>query len=218
MRARAACYVLSAATLVAACAPRAAVPAAMLAAMPAPTAAADSPSATPALAKQRRPRTPPPVPQMPPGWTTYTSTEGRFAVDLPGPPRQQSQTLNTAVGPVQMYTYMHEFAGGARAYMISFNDYPAAMIQRGNSQRMLDGARDGIVRNLDGTVLNERHFNFGRYPARELQIRVPRQHAVVTARVYLVGARLYQTLALSRENDPVGGENTYFLQSFRLTP
>src|SRR5262245_42559309 len=86
-------------------------------------------------------------------WREFSSKEGRLAVVVSGTPTEQQQHLNTGVGAIDLHFFIVEQDGFQ--YLVSYNDYPAAMAREADADKVLDGARDGVVANLQGRLLNE---------------------------------------------------------------
>jgi hypothetical protein len=87
-------------------------------------------------------------------------------------------------------------------------------------QDRLDGARDGAVRNINGTLTSSSSITLGKqkYPGREFHATITKPKVgQVRARVYLVGKRVYQVIVMGTNEYATSKEATAFLDSFRLT-
>jgi len=56
------------------------------------------------------------------GWQDYSSESGKFSVQMPTKPQEQSQEKKTEVGAVKINMAISE--SNTSAYMVSYNDYP----------------------------------------------------------------------------------------------
>ena len=147
-------------------------------------------------------------------WREFSSKEGRFSVLVPDTPSEQTQNLNTGVGAIDLHFFIVEQDGFQ--YLVSYNDYPAAMAREADADKVLDGARDGVVANVQGRLLNEVKVWLADYPGRELRIRIPEGRQAMRTRLYFVGNRLYQVGVLSAEDSAAADEVSKFLNSFKL--
>jgi len=71
---------------------------------------------------------------------------GMFGITFPGEYTLTDQVVDTEIGAITMYTYMHEAEDAA--YMVAFSDYGEGTISEDNVQNSLDGAVEGFIGNL----------------------------------------------------------------------
>jgi hypothetical protein len=148
-------------------------------------------------------------------WKEFVSKTGRCAVTMAGTPTETKQTFDTDAGPVEATLYMLEADNGFVAYLMGFNDFPAELVAKSDPQTMLDGARDGAVRNVGGKLIEEKKISIEGHPGRYLKVSA--EDNLVFARVYLVKNRLYQALVVFPTKTLRQGDVDKFLTSFRLT-
>lgn len=147
-------------------------------------------------------------------WQQFGASEGGFTVSMPGQPVKRQEALTTAVGPLQSWSYSVAPAQGV-AYGVDYADYPSAVVQRYPPDAVLNSARDALVAKVNGRLRDERAISLGGYPGRELQLDVA-TGGFVRARLYLVGQRQYQVVAVI-PNDKAGSQDaSRFLNSFKL--
>ena len=84
-------------------------------------------------------------------WQTYRSIEGGFSVLLPAKPTSNQRTLNTNQGAVPRKALSVQV--GSDAYSVIWTDYDAKD-KRVNAQAALQAARDGLVANAKGKLLD----------------------------------------------------------------
>jgi len=145
-------------------------------------------------------------------WKDFSSTEGGFAILMPGEPAQSTETVKTAAGDMSMHIYMLELKNSA--YGVIYTDMPSMFQQMPNAaDKLLDGGRDGAVAQMKGKLVSEQAISIGRHPGRELHIDSDR--AVIVARIFLVDLRLYQVLAILPKGQSPTDDTTKFLDSFR---
>src|ERR1700689_2561471 len=83
------------------------------------SAATPAPHDSHGLALSAIPQTTP-MPAMVP----FSSKDGAFSLKMPGVPKQESQKVDTAVGPMIMYTFTVEANAGKFAYLAQYSDFP----------------------------------------------------------------------------------------------
>ena len=160
--------------------------------------------------------------KVPSGWKTVEA-DGGFSLAFPGEPRVTDQVFQSQAGPIQAKMYVFEGPGGTSAFMASHNSYPPGVLDP-NPDVVLDGARDGAVANVRGTLKSEKKISVDGHPGRELVIEAVTQDAsgkpmkmTTFARAYLVNGHLLQALVVMPEGSVELPKVRAFLESFRLT-
>ena len=148
-------------------------------------------------------------------WQEFTSREGRFSVLFPGKPLHQEANEPSPLGEIagHLYGVTTSPNGG---FFVGYHDFPMLPNVRIDRRRALTGARDGAIRNVQGTLETEKRLTLNGHPGREFAASAP-MGVRVRARLYFVGNRMYSVIATgSREelNSPDVGK---FLESFKLT-
>jgi len=147
----------------------------------------------------------------------FQSEAGRFAVRTPAPLQEESKTLETEAGKIEL----HLFAGQLNdiALVIGYSDYPPAAAPPDYAEKVLDGARSGAVGNTRGRLVSETNISLSGYPGREMVIEVrseDRPPAIIKGRLFLVKNRLYQVTAVAPRGKAGDQVIDDFLQSFKL--
>jgi hypothetical protein len=140
-------------------------------------------------------------------WTKFSSPEGRFSILMPVQPVSDDQTKVTAVGKVVMRFFTARAAGGV--FIVAYADY--AM---GETKQELDANRDTFLKGMKATLVSESDIKLQENPGRE--IRAARDQLSIRSRIYLVGKRYYQTVAITPATLPGNLEADKFLTSFEL--
>ncbi len=147
------------------------------------------------------------------GFEPYHSAEGRFSILFPGKPERKLQKENTQIGKLEFVIYQ---AGSKEiGFIVGYVDYPQKMFENVDIEKMLDGARDGAVRNVNGELESEKALDFHGHPAREFEIKVP-EEATVKSRIILIGNRLYQVMAVSESKSVLKKNCPKFFASFEV--
>ena len=146
----------------------------------------------------------------------FINQEGNFSIMSPLTLEESSQTVDTAAGPIEIHFFMAD--DGNSAYMVGYSDYPAEIVELSDPNEMLDGAAQGATANINGTLVSQNNISLDGHPGRELVLTATLEDvdATAKARIYLVGNRLYQVLALGAEGDISPEDMDAFLQSFKL--
>jgi hypothetical protein len=154
---------------------------------------------------------PPPRPAVP----EFVSKDWKFAAKFPAEPKAQKQV---AAG-VAVALFAVESKDGV--YGVAVADMPIPDGETAaQTQDRLDGARDGAVGNVGGTLTSSSQITLGKqkYPGREFNATVTQPKAGrLRAQVYLVGKRFYQVIVMGTTEYATAKEATAFLDSFRLT-
>jgi len=149
-------------------------------------------------------------------WQPFTSRNGHFTIMMPGTPASSVESVNTAIGVVDLHSFTLET--NEFAYFVAYGDFPPAFVQNADTEAMLDGARDGAVADVNGTLVSERRISVQGFPGRELWIEatVSGQKGLAQARMILVGNRFYQVLVAGPKEGFVESEAERFLNTFQV--
>ena len=101
---------------------------------------------------------------------------------------------------------------GEAALFVGVCDYGTAISDRTPDQ-VLDGAQQGAIDNVKAHLVRGKKIMFGAYPGREFEADNDSMH--FSARIYLVGGALYQTLIAAPITQPYANVTRY-LDSFQL--
>lgn len=151
-------------------------------------------------------------------WKTYASKAGGFSVLMPGTPQYQKKPAPTAVGELMLHNFAVSTNRGATAYIVSYTDYPAAVASQTSPEKMLVGARDGQLKNLQATATSDKEITVSGHPGRDVQFKNARGFTGRCKMVMVKGKhRLYQVLALTTNGSASAGDFAKFVDSFKLT-
>jgi hypothetical protein len=152
------------------------------------------------------------IPTAEADWQEFTSTDGNFAVLMPGSPTYEKKSQPTAMGPIDMHMFTIETR--QNAYIVMYSDYPE-MILKAPADKVLDGGRDGAVANTKGKLVSDQSLSLDGFPGREFVIEIPGK-GLMKLRAYLVRQRLFQVMAVGTEEKIEHEDTARYLTSFRL--
>jgi hypothetical protein len=131
---------------------------------------------------------------LPHRWKAYTAPDHAFLIELPGEPK-----IDTIQAPWE--------GGGTvtinaiTATPTSHTSYSCDYTERDHlgtesSDKVLESARDGSLRKIQGTVLSQRRITLQGHPGLEMQVSA-RGDSLVDERLLVVGDRLYMIIAVA---------------------
>ena len=153
-----------------------------------------------------------------PNWQEYQSQTGRYSILMPGKPKEQTQSVDSAVGALDMHIASFDDRSGA--YLVVYVDYPADLIRSGQANDILDGTAQGAVANVNGQLARQQDFPLGTVPGREVEFDAPAQGTQpathVKARYFLANNRLYQVMVVAQQSQGALADAQKFFDSFKL--
>ncbi|HEX5705884.1 MAG TPA: hypothetical protein VFX96_01210 [Pyrinomonadaceae bacterium] len=150
--------------------------------------------------------------QDPPVWEKFTSDKGRFSVLLPGKPKEETKTADSPHGPYTTTIFLLSAPGAI--YIAGWVDYDPNF--KFGVQAELEANRDNFVKAMKATVLQTRQIEYGTHPG--IEFTAESEAHFVSSRVYVVGRRPYQLIAVVPKSDRDSPDIDRFLTSFAVTP
>jgi hypothetical protein len=141
-------------------------------------------------------------------WARLSSPEGRFSILMPGRPLRDEQSKDTPNGKVVMRFFTARSEGGV--FIVAYADYNIS-----DAKAELDANRDSFLKGMKATLISESDIKLEGNPGRE--IKATREQLSIRSRIYLVGKRYYQAIAITPATLPGDVEADRFLSSFELT-
>jgi hypothetical protein len=169
---------------------------------------AQAPSTPPAQAAPAAPAQAAPAPA--PNWQSYSYPAEGFSAVFPFAPQFQKQNVPTDAGSFELRSYLVEV--GSSAVYVGICDYGTA-VQGKSPDDVLSGAQAGALTNIKGHLISSSKITLGVYPGLTLEAENDSMH--FSARIYLVGSTLYQTLVAAPLSQPFPDVQR-FLDSFQL--
>lgn len=147
-------------------------------------------------------------------WTKVTSDDGRVSALFPRPPESQSQSVDTALGKLDIKITMYE--SGSNAFLTSHMTYPVDPAEY-DVQAGLSGASQGAARNVSGTILEDKDIEAFGFPGKSILISTP-QGAFVRGRIFIdpAGPTLFQAQVVGTRAAIDGPDTAAFLDSVTL--
>jgi 4-amino-4-deoxy-L-arabinose transferase-like glycosyltransferase len=156
---------------------------------------------------------------LPADMQSFTSEAGNFTVRVP-PDLEFAETTYEvdAAGGISLNIFTGA-GGGNGTYEIIYFDYSAEMAADPNaSQALLNSARDGWLKEIQGILMEERAVSLGNHPGGEGIVEAEHggQPAKIKYRSYLVRNRYYQLAVWIPKGGTFTVEMEAFLRSFAL--
>lgn len=148
------------------------------------------------------------------GTKAYVSQDGRFSVKFKAEPVLSSETVETEVGKVKMYFFLHE-ESTAKACMVAYSDYPAEAVSQDKAMQVLEGARDGVVTNFEAFITSQKQGKFQGYPCIDFTASGPTFHT--SYKLILAKNRLYQVGILQSGKVVAPKDTKSFVGSFKIS-
>jgi hypothetical protein len=143
----------------------------------------------------------------------FKSPDNSFSVMLPKGVKYNKQTVKTNVGSIDFISYNAK--SKHQDFTVAFSDYPDSYISSTDPQWLLEESRDGAIGTIKGKLLKETFIYMNRHPGRELQIESP-QKLILKSRIYLVGNRFYQIMAVHKPEYTLDKEIDEVFSSFKI--
>ena len=152
--------------------------------------------------------------QPPAGWVKFSPEGSPFSVLLPGEPKKDTQTAQSPHGPYTTHLYT-SVSPDREIYLVGWVDYSPNF--KFGVQAELEANRDNFVKSAKANLLGTTPIKLGAHPGIEFKAEMPGR-ANVVSRVYIVGRRPYQLIALT----PIGHDSSAnverFFSSFHVGP
>jgi len=150
------------------------------------------------------------------GWQDYKSSAGKFSVQVPSKPQEQSQDQKTDVGTIKLNMIIAE--ANDSGYFVGYADFPNKIANPAEIQKGLGDSVKGSVANLKGTIKSEKEYLLGNIPCRDFEAtgKVQTTDVSMKGRFCLADNRLYQVFALGAADKIAAADVDRFITSFKL--
>lgn len=148
-------------------------------------------------------------------WHTYVPEGAPFHILVAGQPKTEAVETKSDDGtPLPSRTVA--FASDGVEYIAGFTQFPGGLLTPDVNQSALDGARDGAVAEVSGTLRTETRLTIDNQPARHIIVDLP-GGTVMVGRFVIAGDRLIQAAASGTRGTENRADVERFLNSLRLS-
>jgi len=147
-------------------------------------------------------------------WKEVTSKADQFSVLMPGEPKFTSESVKTALGPIEAHQWMWE-PSEKTAFLVMVNQYPQAHVDKVGTTALFDGAQKGGL-GPSGKLRSRKDVKVEGFPGRDVVIE--RDGHTNFVRFFLVKNRFYQLIVTTRpsEEAALAKDIERFDNSFKL--
>jgi hypothetical protein len=147
-------------------------------------------------------------------WRTYSPPDRTFSMDFPGTPRTMTKEvpIEGGAGTIAANMVILDSASSA-VYMCTYSEHEN--IGKKSPDRALESARDGSLKQVHGTVIEQKRITVEGYPALELRANVS-GNMMLDSRIVVAGNRLYMLMVITPEGEPVPEKAQRMFGSFHL--
>jgi hypothetical protein len=147
-----------------------------------------------------------------PSWKSYSYPVDGFSASYPSVPDLQKRDVPTDAGAFELRSYIG--TDGEVAMFVGICDYGSKTAGK-DPDDLLQGAKNGALQNASAHLLSETKTTLGIYHGLTFEAESDQAH--FSARIYMVGSTLYQTLVVAPLGKPYA-DTARFLDSFQLIP
>jgi hypothetical protein len=149
-----------------------------------------------------------------PAWVSYRSPDGQFSARFPVSPAVSTQQSKNKDGE-PLTQHMVSAMEGDAVFLLGYFEILSGQVFT------ISEARDGMLRNVNGTLLSETAITLGAYSGTDLVLTADAQgnSYVMNVRVIHTPRRAYVIQAIFLRTAPHQSEKTArFFSSFQITP
>lgn len=150
------------------------------------------------------------------GLQPFSSSEGGFSVRLPDNPAYKK----TTVGDAKELHHMFTVGGAQGVYLISYQENPN--LEGASPEGMakaLEVGQQGLIDAFRGKLVESKEMKFEKqHLGLAFRVSIPMPKGEARCRLYMVGTRSYQVMALGTTEFAGSDEATRVLDSFALLP
>jgi len=151
-------------------------------------------------------------------WTTFTSKEGRFSVDVPGQPVETETRRHSFIGTITNYIFTTE--SGDDTYTIEYSDIPHFALDFAGADKIYEHAKGALLKRTFGKATSYEDVTVSGERGKRLVYDTPPAPGHPRMRgdaiLVLVGTRLYVIDCVVPEAD-ADAKSQRFLSSVKIT-
>ena len=145
--------------------------------------------------------------------SSYDPAAEPFKASFPGTPVKNKKTITANGMTLIIDTTTYDFGSGA--FLVTFSDYSPGHVQRNGAADVLANVAKGGAAQAGGTITSQKAISLGNHPGLEVQFADAANGMDVRNRIYLVGDRLYQVMAVTKPTTD-RAKIDQFLDSFEV--
>jgi hypothetical protein len=150
--------------------------------------------------------------QTPADWVKFSPAGSPFTILMPVAPKEDKKTEESPSGPYTTYLYS-SVSPEREIYLVGWVDYDPKF--NFGVQAELEANRDNLIKSLNAKLLNTTPIKLGTHPGIEFKAEVTGR-ADIVSRVYIVGRRPYQLIAVTPAGSDASAARARFFSSFHL--
>ena len=150
--------------------------------------------------------------QTPAGWVQFSPQGSGIEVLMPTQPKEEKKTSESPSGPYTT-TLFNSVSPDSEIYLVGWVDYDPKF--NFGVQAELEANRDNLVKSLKAKLLSTTPIKLGTHPGIEFKAELPGRFDIVS-RVYIVGRRPYQLIAVTPVARDASANRERFFSSFKL--
>jgi len=146
-------------------------------------------------------------------WTKVTPAAIGLTFYMPDQPNEEKRTVKVGERDLDIVEFVYSLTDDKGAYTLVYSDLPTS--RRNTDSRILDAARDRIVKDLDGQLMNEDKVRLGDTSGLEINVKASNGN-YVRQRLFIRGARLYQAIAAGPSEFVKSTDVDKYMKSLKL--
>ena len=145
-------------------------------------------------------------------WVKFSPPESPFTILLPAQPKEDKKTSDGPHGPYTATTYASR-SPQRELYYVGWVDYDPKF--NFGVQAEMEANRDNFIKDIKATLLSTTPIKLGNHPGIEFKAKIEGK-ADIVSRVYIVGRRPYQLMAVVPTGQDASANLERFFSSFKL--
>lgn len=139
---------------------------------------------------------------------------GELEVQFPDTPSFHQQELVTEIGLLQLSQYLYT-QGDTASWVVSYADYPKAMLRLGSKDRLLEGIQKNMLRQLNLRLQSSESFKFKKkHKGLLFSGQARKSDLEVMSKILLIEPRLYQFSIYRSVGGITAQDSLSFLEQF----
>jgi hypothetical protein len=151
--------------------------------------------------------------QTPAGWVKFSPPGSPFTVLMPAEPIEDKEAVESSPNGPYTTTLYSSVSPEREIYLVGWADYDPKF--NFGVQAELEANRDNFIKSTNAKLLSTTPIKLGTHPGIEFKAEMTGK-ADIVSRVYIVGRRPYQLIALTPVGRDASANRERFFSSFRL--